>query len=648
MCYKQYLDELQECSALHSLATVAQELVAPLLSQEGDAAGTNSESEDEVQSPLKKRKVQTDKAPDCPSGSRYQAKYARLTIGVFSSAEAAARAYDIAALCFNGEEAGHYTNNQASSYTKTEIEDWRLTYGKVLEQKQAESSKSAAYPARHQQLASTSHGRKQQLQKQPHNVMRGISKEPGGRWEAYIYRARKKIFLGNWKAKEDAAHAYDRAKINEAGRHAAADWLNFPLSTYEDELAQLEATRLDDLVIALREQAKQGLGPSGTSSQLTGLPIQHYTIGTMSADATAAPSQTDKSLKPTTKTAQRSARNTPSDTHPRWCTFSQTPKRVTRSQTRAVQSEPADVTVTAKKKRDMLPRPSRYCHDDDNGDDDDNANNNNNNNGSQLSCMSEDDGTASQASVESPEKARAPPPQAPSKHDDTPEHRLLQKAAALYAACAAAFPQSPSKYTELILAKAAHEVAKLEAMTASPPRRTPLPPLVDTAVRLNHPSNNLEDSSSLLLQTPAQHATSSLIIEAARPASIPLAGQSVLRPVAQRLTPAIAWLMRSPPQREPNAWMNTRAHAEFDFPFPGSSAFQPLLASAYSLTNAGSLQAPPLGASFLAEPTASATSLPLETLLEQTDPFFFGVTPSSQLLPMVTAPEPLPGQQRQC
>lgn len=83
----------------------------------------------------------------------------------------------------------------------------------------------------------------------------GVSSDPSGRWEAYVYALRKKIYLGNWDDDESAARAHDRATICIFGRNAPN--INFGLSHYEDELDELEILTHSEIISRLRLEAKE-------------------------------------------------------------------------------------------------------------------------------------------------------------------------------------------------------------------------------------------------------------------------------------------------------------------------------------------------------------------------------------------------------
>lgn len=71
-----------------------------------------------------------------------------------------------------------------------------------------------------------------------------------GRWKAQIKVNGRDINLGRHKDEMAAAKAYDRAAICARGVDNAK--LNFPVEDYQDEVADLSATPLDDLAASLR------------------------------------------------------------------------------------------------------------------------------------------------------------------------------------------------------------------------------------------------------------------------------------------------------------------------------------------------------------------------------------------------------------
>eukprot|EP00899_Mesostigma_viride_P003209 jgi/Mesvir1/1288/Mv03756-RA.1 len=83
----------------------------------------------------------------------------------------------------------------------------------------------------------------------------GVSKEPGGRWEAYLYASRRKIFLGNFDAKHDAASAHDYAALNYHSHEKVATNL-VPKVAYSHELSFVRGLEFGILAAMLRVCAK--------------------------------------------------------------------------------------------------------------------------------------------------------------------------------------------------------------------------------------------------------------------------------------------------------------------------------------------------------------------------------------------------------
>ncbi|KAL2518359.1 AP2-like ethylene-responsive transcription factor [Abeliophyllum distichum] len=128
--------------------------------------------------------------------------------GAYDEEEAAARAYDLAAIKYWGTST--YSNFPISDYDK-EIEIMQNV-------------------TREEYLAS--------LRRRSSGFARGVSKYRGvarhhhnGRWEARIGRVfgNKYLYLGTYGTQEEAAHAYDIAAIEYRGINAVT---NFDLSTY--------------------------------------------------------------------------------------------------------------------------------------------------------------------------------------------------------------------------------------------------------------------------------------------------------------------------------------------------------------------------------------------------------------------------------
>lgn len=133
----------------------------------------------------------------------------QLYLGGFDSQEAAARAYDLAALTCKGPTAP--VNFPAESYAAELAEVAGLGRDEIVAHVRR---RSAAF----------SRGRSR---------YRGVSGH-NGRWEARIgsFDGRKNVSFGVFETEEEAARQYDRALISEKGRAAKT---NFPMSEYERE-----------------------------------------------------------------------------------------------------------------------------------------------------------------------------------------------------------------------------------------------------------------------------------------------------------------------------------------------------------------------------------------------------------------------------
>ncbi|KAG9129601.1 hypothetical protein Leryth_014438 [Lithospermum erythrorhizon] len=132
--------------------------------------------------------------------------------------------------------------------------------------------------ARNGEMRFVSQPKQQQQQQQPVKSRRGPKSRSSeyrgvtfyrrtGRWESHIWDCGKQVYLGGFDTAQSAARAYDKAAIRFRGIEAD---INFQISDYEEDMAQMKNLSKEEFVHILR---RQSTGFSRGSSKYRGVTL---------------------------------------------------------------------------------------------------------------------------------------------------------------------------------------------------------------------------------------------------------------------------------------------------------------------------------------------------------------------------------------